>query len=107
LSVSAALNLHVPDEPTVRALEWLTAVNEGGDLAQVLQADDGLIAWLWARWSTLSSQGLSRDAFTDVVLGYRREVWIWLAGERTWVHACSGLIGRINRRMAQVDTSVE
>ena len=27
-------------------------------------------------------------------------VWLWLAGERTWAQCCSGLIGRINRRVA-------
>jgi hypothetical protein len=34
------------------------------------------------------------------VLGYQREIWLWLAGERTWAQCCSGLIGRINRRLA-------
>jgi hypothetical protein len=103
LSVTAALNLHVPDEPAVRALAWLAAVNDGDELAAVLSADDGLVSWLWSRWSALASLGMSREQFAEVVLGNRREMWLWLAGERTWTQACSGLLGRIQRRMTQGD----
>jgi hypothetical protein len=38
-----------------------------------------------------------------MVLDYRRELWLWLAGERTWAHACSGLVGRVGRRLSPVD----
>ena len=96
--------LHVPDEPTARADVWLAALADGGDLGEVLAADDGLTAWLWSRWSTVGRAGLTRDDFDGIVMDYRRELWLWLAGERTWAQACSGLVGRLNRRMAQVDT---
>ena len=55
--------------------------------------------------------GQSRDAVAGVDLAieagrfvvllgsYRRELWLWLMGERTWVQCCSGLIGRIERRL--------
>jgi hypothetical protein len=102
LTVTAVPTLHVPDEPTARAEIWLAAVLDGRDLVAVLRADDGLIAWLWSRWSTLGPVGLSQEAFAQIVVGYRREVWLWLAGERTWVQSCSGLVGRVSRRMAQV-----
>jgi hypothetical protein len=46
----------------------------------------------------MSEEGLER-----VVLDYRREIWLWLAGERTWAQCCSGLIGRINRRLVTSD----
>jgi hypothetical protein len=95
----------VPDEPTARAEAWLTAIADGGDLGQVLAADDGLIEWLWARWSTLSRAAMTRDDFERIVIDYRRELWLWLAGERTWAQACSGLVGRINRRRARVDAA--
>ncbi len=94
--------LHVPDEPTVRAAAWLAAVLDGDDLADVLRADDGLVPWLWSRWSTLSKVGLTRAEFEDIVIGYRREIWHWLAGERIWTQCCSGLVGRMGRRTAQV-----
>jgi hypothetical protein len=101
LTVTAP-TLHVPDEPVALAESWLDRVLEGADLVTVLGADDGLAAWLWRRWSSLASAGVSQDAFTAVVLEYRRELWLWLAGERTWAQACSGLVGRVGRRMGQV-----
>jgi len=103
LTVTAPPTLHLPDEPTARADVWLASVADGADLVAVLQAQDGLIEWLWTRWSSLGPAGMSHDAFGDIVVGYRRELWLWLAGERTWAQACSGLVGRIGRRLAQLD----
>jgi hypothetical protein len=104
LTVTASSQLHVPDEPTMRAEAWLAAVLDGGDLATVLGAEDGLVAWLWSRWSWLGPAGLTRGAFEQIVLGYRREIWLWLAGERVWTQCCSGLVGRVSRRLAPADT---
>ena len=99
MSVSAAPVLHVPDEPTARADGWLAAVLDGSDLERVLgDENDGVTAWLWSRWRSLASAGLNEDDLRVIVLGYRREIWLWLAGERTWAQCCSGLIGRIDRR---------
>jgi hypothetical protein len=95
--------LHVPDEPVVLADGWLAAVLEGADLGLVLSAPRGLTDWLWQRWSFVATAGMSRDDFGDIVLGYRRELWFWLAGERTWAQACSGLVGRVTRRIGQAD----
>ena len=100
--MTAAPTLHLPDEPTVRAGAWLAAIAEGADLVVVLRADDGVIEWLWSRWSSLRGAGMTHDDFADLVVEYRRELWLWLAGERTWAQSCSGLIGRIGRRLAQV-----
>ena len=97
-----APTLHVPDEPVVLAETWLDRVLDGADLAEVLRADDGLAAWLWQRWRVLAGAGVSEEAFVAVVLEYRRELWLWLTGERTWIQACSGLVGRVSRRLAQV-----
>ena len=105
--VAAPLGLHVPDEPTVRAEGWLHAVNEGVDLERVLIGDDGVTSWLWTRWRSLSTSGLDERALGTIVLGYRRELWLWLAGERTWGQCCSGLIGRITRRIGESDTPPE
>ena len=93
--------LHVPDEPTVRAEAWLQAVLTGRDLADVLTGDEGVSGWLWSRWSALRPAGVSRDDLDAIVLSYRRELWLWLAGERTWAQCCSGLIGRIDRRVGR------
>ena len=102
MTVTSLPTLHVPDEPTARAAGWLAAVLDGDDLIDVLRADDGLVPWLWSRWSTLSKVGLTRVEFENVVIGYRREIWLWLAGERIWTQCCSGLVGRVSRRTAQV-----
>lgn len=99
---AAAPTLHLPDEPTARAETWLAAIADGADLVAVLRADDGVVEWLWSRWSSLTVAGMTHDAFADIVVEYRRELWLWLAGERTWAQSCSGLIGRIGRRLAQV-----
>jgi hypothetical protein len=94
-------DLHLPDEPVARAEIWTNAViGEGRDLEEVLTAADGLVPWLWSRWRTLATAGMSEEELAQVVVDYRREIWLWLAGERTWAQSCSGLIGRIGRRLA-------
>jgi hypothetical protein len=107
LTVTSLPTLHVPDEPTVRAEAWLAAVLDGDDLVTVLRAEDGLAAWLWSRWSALGPAGVTRDEFGQIVEGYRREIWLWLAGERIWTQCCSGLVGRIGRRTAPVAPPVD
>jgi hypothetical protein len=100
--------LHVPDEPTARAEGWLAAVLDGQALVDVIGDEtDGVTAWFWSRWRTLAAAGLDEADLSQIVLGYRRELWLWLAGERTWAACCSGLIGRINRRLAGGDDGTE
>jgi hypothetical protein len=103
MTVTAPPALHVPDEPVARAATWLAAVQEGAAFDEVLTAPDGLVAWLWSRWSALGRTGMDPEEFGRIVLGYRRELWLWLAGERTWTQACSGLVGRLARRIAPDD----
>jgi hypothetical protein len=101
LTVSTTPVLHVPDEPITHAERWLAAVLDGRELDDVLSAEpDGVTAWCWSRWRTLASAAMDEEQLGRIVLGYRREIWLWLAGERTWAQCCSGLIGRINRRRA-------
>jgi hypothetical protein len=90
--------LHLPDAPAAREA-WRLRVLAGEDLAAVLVGDDGVAAWLWARWQVLAGAGFDRAAFDNVVRAYRRELWLWLHGDRTWEQCCSGLIGRIERRL--------
>ena len=93
--------LHVPDEPTVRAEGWLAAVLDGVELDRVLaDENDGVTAWFWNRWRSLASSGLNEEGLRTDRAGLPAELWLWLAGERTWAQCCSGLIGRINRRLA-------
>ena len=93
------LNLHLPDEPVILADQWLDDVVNGQTLETVLNGESGLTAWLWSRWRSLGTVGLTQEDFASVVQHSRRELWLWLAGERTWDQACAGLLGRIERRV--------
>jgi hypothetical protein len=103
LTVVTTPVLHVPDEPTGRAQLWLATVLDGAELDEVLTGPEGVVDWLWTRWRVLTVAGVGEADLRAVVLGYRREIWLWLAGERTWAQCCSGLIGRISRRIAERD----
>ena len=92
-------HLHVPDEPAGRKQEWLREVHGGAELEQVVCGPDGIVPWLWARWRSLGVTGFTEEDLAGITAGYRREIWLWLAGERTWAHCCSGLLGRIGRRV--------
>lgn len=95
---AAAPRLHLPDEPAHK-VRWRDAAIGGTDLAEVVGGPGGIAEWLWQRWSVLRSAGMDAEALGAVVLGYRRELWLWLAGERTWVQCCAGLVGRLDRRL--------
>jgi hypothetical protein len=100
--VSAALaevRLHIPEAPEFLRAEWLGAVLDGADLLAVVVKDGGVAEWLWGRWRVLERAGLEHDAFVAIVAAYRREIWLYLAGERTWEQCCAGLVGRIARRL--------
>ena len=92
-------HLHVPDEPSGRKGPWFDAALDGTGLEDVVAGPDGVARWLWSRWRSLAVAGVTEDDLVAIVAGYRREVWLWLAGERTWAQCCSGLLGRIGRRL--------
>jgi hypothetical protein len=75
-------------------------VLQSATLDEVVEKEDGIADWLWERWRILETAGMDRSRFLGVVTNYRRELWLWLMGERTWEQCCSGLIGRIERRIA-------
>jgi hypothetical protein len=104
VSVAETLDLHVPDEPVGRFEDWRAALRDGRDIGEVLSGDDGVTAWLWARWrAPLAASALDEDALRRIVGDYRRELRLWLEGDRTWAQCCSGLIGRITRRLGSGD----
>jgi hypothetical protein len=93
--------LHVPSEPVAQRAAWYEAVLGGQELAEVVADESGIAAWFWERWRVLARVGLDRVAFGKIVDAYRREIWLWLAGERTWEQCCSGLLGRLERRLPE------
>ncbi len=98
-TASDAVHLHVPDPPEALRERWRMTVLDGAELDEVVCGEGGVAAWLWARWSVLERAGIDRDAFTVMARSYRREIWLWLQGDRTWEQCCAGLIGRIGRRL--------
>jgi len=98
--VSTPVRLHVPDEPDRE--RWRAWVLEQATPEEVIEKDQGIAAWLWERWRVLERAGMDRDRFQDIVGSYQRELWLWLMGERTWAQCCSGLVGRIHRRLASL-----
>ena len=104
MTMAETLDLHVPDEPVGRAEEWRAALRVDRDVDDVLSGVDGVTAWLWARWrAPLTTAALGEDALGRIVSDYRRELRLWLEGDRTWAQCCSGLIGRITRRIERGD----
>lgn len=63
-------------------------------------AGDWIADPLWSQWgATLTRQGMDRAQFGEIVAGYANELRLWIAGERPWEHAVSGLAGRVTRRL--------
>ncbi len=95
-----ALALHLPEEPENQRLRWWRQVAGGTPFDEVVVGQGSLAAWLWSRWLVLETAGLKEKEFVDLVDAYRRELWLWLLGDRPWDHCVAGLIGRLERRLA-------
>jgi hypothetical protein len=96
-SAASVPQLHLPEEPSAKRTEWYGRILDGEELTAVVTAEDGIAAWLYSRWQALAGAGVDRAAFTAQAVAYRRELWLWLHGDRTWEQCCSGLIGRVER----------
>jgi hypothetical protein len=94
-------DLPLPEEPVALRDRVRALVEQEPDRGAAL-IDGG--AWiadpLWERWGPLlEPAGMSRERFLHVVAGYRRELWLWVMGERTWAQSAGGLLGRVRRRL--------
>jgi hypothetical protein len=68
--------------------------------AALVDAGSWIADPLWAVWGpVLQPAGMDRDRLGEIVAGYRRELWLWVMGERTWAQAAGGLLGRVQRRL--------
>ncbi len=99
--MSGAPDLSLPEEPVPLRQRTRTLIEqdpEGG--AAVVDAGSWIADPLWERWGpALESAGMDRDRFDGIVAGYRRELWLWVMGERTWPQCAGGLLGRVRRRL--------
>src|SRR5664280_2692902 len=63
------------------------------------QADADVVTEPVLPLPALEPCGFSREDFVDAVIGYRRELWLWLSGDRQWSQFVTGLAGRVARRL--------
>jgi hypothetical protein len=99
--VSRAPGLSLPEEPVELRRRTRALVEEDPDRgAAVVDAGAFLADLLWEGWGpALEPAGMDRDRFAGIVAGYRRELWLWVMGERTWAQSAGGLLGRVRRRL--------
>ena len=96
-------HLHIPDEPVDLRDRLYAEFLDGADWREGFDEDVCLAVWLWCEWQpALEPAGFERDVFVTAVADYGREIWLWLAGERTWSQCVEGLAGRIARRVPPV-----
>jgi hypothetical protein len=95
------LSLALPEEPVELRRRTRALIEQDPQRgAAVLDAGAFLADPLWGVWGpALEPAGMDRDRFGEVVAGCRRELWLWVMGERTWAQAGGGLLGRVLRRL--------
>jgi hypothetical protein len=98
-----AQDLHLPEEPVELRTSTRTLIEEDPERgAAVVDGGSWIADPLWERWGpALKALGMDRERFLEVVAGYRRELWLWVMGERTWAQAAGGLLGRVQRRLPE------
>jgi hypothetical protein len=96
--MTTTVRLHAPDEPVSLVATWRDRAFDGPGFDAVLLGEDSISSWLWSRWSAIAADGVTGDDLTEVLSGSRREVWLWLVGERTWAQTMSIVLGRLDRR---------
>ncbi len=98
--VAGGPRLELPEEPLDIKAGLRGALFDGRNLQNGSSDDLCIGLWLWGRWQpALEPSGFSREEFVDVVLGYQRELWLWLGGDRQWSQFVTGLAGRVVRRI--------
>jgi len=95
--MTATVELGALAEPSNWKRAWWDAERAGTSPPDLVEA---VAARAWAAWETpLAASGHDKGWLAAVAAGYRRELWLWLVGERTWEQASEGLAGRVGRRL--------
>ena len=95
-----AAQLEVPPEPVELHRELRTGLLAGQPFRPTAGA--AVSELLWHRWGPgLQAAGMDRLAFGAVVDGHRRELWLWVVGDRRWEPVVVGLAGRVLRRLPE------
>ena len=104
--VEGAPRLELPEEPVDLRNGLRDALLEGRNWREGFSDEICIGLWLWGLWQpALEPDGFSRDEFIDAVTAYRRELWLWLMGDRQWVTFVTGLAARVARRLPPATAS--
>jgi len=100
--VSQPPDLPLPEEPAeLRASTRALVEQDPAKGSALLDAGWWIAGPLWEQWGpALERAGLDRERFLGIVAGHRRELWLWVMGERTWAQTAVPLAGRVRRRLA-------
>jgi hypothetical protein len=102
-AVAWPVELAVPEEPAelrdrIRVLAEQDPAAAGG----LLGSGEWIAEPLWRSWGpALQRAGLDEAWLRRLAVDYRRELWLWVAGERTWAQCAGGLLGRVRRRLPE------
>ena len=100
IELASGPRLEIPAEPVELRDGLRDALLAGQDWRQGYSDDICIAVWLWGQWQpALEPAGFSREEFVDAVTAFRRELWLWLLGDRVWHQFVTGLAGRIVRRV--------
>lgn len=102
IEVAGGPRLDLPREPVELRDGLRDVLLAGGDWGEGLSDDHDIALWLWRQWqSVLEPAGFGQDELAEVVMATRRELWLWLLGDRIWNQYVAGLAGRVLRRLPQ------
>ncbi|MDA8343262.1 MAG: hypothetical protein M0007_13715 [Actinomycetota bacterium] len=103
IEVAGGPRLELPTEPLdlkVVLRRAMLGVEARSGTSDAYVDETCLGAWLWSRWQpVLEPRGCTREQCIDIVAGLRREVVLWLLGDRAWPQLVSSLAGRVSRRL--------
>jgi hypothetical protein len=100
IEVESGPRLELPEEPVDIKIGLRDALLEGQNWRDGFSDEICIGLWLWGQWRpALEPSGMSREEFVDAVVANRRELWLWLIGDRQWIQFVTGLAGRIIRRL--------
>jgi hypothetical protein len=93
--------LPLPPEPAeLRARTRALAEQDPAGAIALLGLGEWILDPLWDRWGAeLERSGVGRERLRQIAVDYRRELWLWVMGERTWEQCAGGLLGRVWRRV--------
>jgi hypothetical protein len=98
--VEGSPRLELPDEPLEMKRGLRETLLAGADWRSEFSDDICVGLWLWRHWQpALEPRGYGREEFIDAVIAFRRELWLWLMGDRGWIPFVTGLAARVIRRV--------